>query len=84
MRGYSHIFIWAQMALALLVAISGPKKVSISGPTPPMDSARIKIIKSKLHINNRYIDNFMYMSFRSPPSNAPASPSWIGGGGGIA
>jgi hypothetical protein len=25
---------WAQMALAPLVAISGPKKVSISGPTP--------------------------------------------------
>jgi hypothetical protein len=27
----------AQMALAALVAISGPKKVSISGPTPSND-----------------------------------------------
>jgi hypothetical protein len=29
----SQLF-WAQMALAALVAISGPKKFSISGPTP--------------------------------------------------
>jgi hypothetical protein len=29
----SRLF-WAQMALATFVAISGPKKVSISGPTP--------------------------------------------------
>jgi hypothetical protein len=37
-----------EMALALLVAISGPQKVSISEPTPPngpvMDIAHIKII----------------------------------------
>jgi hypothetical protein len=37
----------AQMALASLVAISGPEKVSISGPSLPMafliDIARIKI-----------------------------------------
>jgi hypothetical protein len=38
-----------------------------SGPTPsngPSNQfARIKIIKSKRHIKNRYIGNFMYMSF---------------------
>jgi hypothetical protein len=27
---------WDQMALALLVVLSGPKEVSFSGPTPPM------------------------------------------------
>ena len=31
--GNTRLF-WAQMALAALVVISGPKKVSISGPTP--------------------------------------------------
>ena len=28
-----------------------------------MDIARFKIIKSKGHIKNRYISNFLYMSF---------------------
>ncbi len=46
-----HSVIWAQMALASLVAISGPKKVSIFRPTP-FNSPRIvfaliKIITSR-------------------------------------
>ncbi len=47
----------------LLIAISGPKKVSISGPTHSNGwsngFARIKTIKSKRHIKNRYFGNFM-------------------------
>ncbi len=54
------------MALASLVAISGPNKFSIFRPTPSNaprnDVARLKTIKYKRHINNKYIGNFMYMS----------------------
>jgi hypothetical protein len=49
---------WAQLALASLVAISGPKKVSIfrarPGNGPRNGLSLIKIIKSKRHIINRY------------------------------
>ncbi len=52
------------MALASLIAISGPKKSRFSGPTlsnaPSNDAACLKAIKYKPHINNRYIGNFMY------------------------
>ncbi len=49
-----------------------PHEVSaISGPTPSNGMsngfARIKIIKFKLRIKNRYIGNFMYKSFRAHP-----------------
>jgi hypothetical protein len=47
----------AQIALASLVAMSGPKKVLISWPTPSNGLsngfARIKIIKSKRHIKKQ-------------------------------
>jgi hypothetical protein len=47
-----------QMALATLVAISGPKKVSISGPTPS-NAPRYGLLPQPNpyvppHINNRY------------------------------
>jgi hypothetical protein len=42
----------------------GPKKSRFSGPTlsnaPFIDVGRLKTIKYKRHINNRYIGNFMY------------------------
>ena len=44
-----------------------PKKLRIQGPplqmVQIMDIARFKIIESKSEIKNRYIGNFMYMSF---------------------
>jgi hypothetical protein len=54
---------WAQMALATLVPISGPKKVLISGPTPS-NAPRYGLLPHPNpyvppHINNRYIGNFM-------------------------
>ncbi len=59
----SRLF-WAQMALAMFVPISGPKNVSISGPTPSkktplvMDYSPIIHTSCGLpHINNRYISS---------------------------
>jgi hypothetical protein len=43
---------WAQMALASLVALSGPKKVSISGPTPSNGPHNGSCPR---HINNSYV-----------------------------
>jgi hypothetical protein len=54
---------WAQMALALLDAISGPKKVLISGPTPSNDPRYGYCPHQNhyipRHINNRYIDAYL-------------------------
>jgi hypothetical protein len=54
---------WAQMALALLDAISGPKKVLISGPTPS-NNPRYGYCPHQnhyipRHINNRYINTYL-------------------------
>ncbi len=46
---------WAQMALAALVAILGPKKVSISGPTPYNGPQNHYVPR---HENNRYSNNY--------------------------
>jgi hypothetical protein len=56
----SQLF-WAQMALPELVAISGPKKVSISGPTPS-NAPRYELLPHPNpyvppHINNMYINS---------------------------
>ncbi len=48
-------FLGPEMALASLVAISGPKIV-------------------QAHITNRYIGNFMYMSFRAHLFQWPSLP----------
>ncbi len=46
--------------------VLSPKKSRFSGPTPSNapsnDVARLKTIKYKRHIYNRYIGNFMYTS----------------------
>ncbi len=43
--------------------------------------ACIKVIKSKRHIKNRNIGNFMYMSFRANPFfQWPSLPELYGGG----
>ncbi len=52
---------WAQMALATLVAISGPKKGKISGPTAS-NTPRYGLLPhpnpyAPPHINNRYINS---------------------------
>ncbi len=56
--GISRLF-WAQMALATLIPISGPKKSGFQGPplqTPlVIDYSPIQIHTSA-HINNRYIN----------------------------
>jgi hypothetical protein len=50
------------MSAAALVAISGPKNVLISGPTPyngpRNDIARLKNIKYPAIENNRYISSY--------------------------
>ncbi len=65
----SRLFL-AQMALASLVAISGPKKSRFSRTTHPMsrvmDVTCLKTIKYKLHIKNRYIGNLMYINTNEP------------------
>ncbi len=53
---------WAQMALAALIAISGPKKVSTLGPTP-YNGPRNGYCPPQNHYvprdnNNRYINSF--------------------------
>ncbi len=66
------------MALASLVAISGPKKVSISGPTPsngPHNGS------SPRHINNRYINvnfaasDFCFLTSYSIRTTRPPHPA---------
>ena len=57
----SRLF-WAQMALAALVAISGPKKVLISGTTP-YNGPRNEYCPPQNHYvprhkNNRYINSY--------------------------
>jgi hypothetical protein len=66
----------------------GPKKVEISGPTPfsgPSNGfSRIKLIKSKRHIKNRYRTLVSLCTWVSgpTPSNCPPSPRYMGGVGG--
>jgi hypothetical protein len=66
-RLYLFRLFWAQMTLAALVAISGPKKVSISGPTPYNGPRYGYCLPQKhyvpRHKNNRYINS--YFVFRS-------------------
>ncbi len=73
------------MALTLLVAISGSKKVLLSEPTPSNGLSKgfacIKIIKTERHEKNLYIGNFMYLSFTAHPFQWPSSPSCMGEGG---
>jgi hypothetical protein len=61
----SQLF-WAQMALASLVPLQGPKKSRFSGPTPSNaprnDVALLNTIKYKRHKINWYIGSFMYPS----------------------
>ncbi len=53
---------WAQISLALLVAISGPKKVAISGPVPSNVSRNGYRPHQNhyvpRHIKNRYINSY--------------------------
>jgi hypothetical protein len=53
---------WAHMALASLVDISGPEKVSISGPTPSNGPRNRSCPHQNhyipRHINNRYINSY--------------------------
>ncbi len=57
----SHFF-WAQTAAALLVAISGPKKVCFSGPTSSNDPRNWIFLYQNhyvpRHINIRYINSY--------------------------
>ncbi len=54
------------MVLIRSLPFQGPKESRFSGPSPSNatgnDVARLKTIKYKRHINNRYIGNFMYTS----------------------
>jgi hypothetical protein len=56
-------FFQAQMALVLLVAISGPKKVLISGPTPSNSPCNLSCPHKNnyvlRHIHNRYISRYI-------------------------
>jgi hypothetical protein len=57
----SRLF-WARMALGTLGAISGPKEVSISGPTPS-DAPRYGLLPHPNpyvppHVNKRYINSY--------------------------
>ncbi len=74
----------------------GPKKSRFSGPTPSnapsKDVPRLKTIKYKCHINNKYIGNFMYTSvvallcvvvFRYVGILAAVLCGGRGGGGGL-
>jgi hypothetical protein len=60
------ILMGAQMAIASLVAISGPKKSQLSGSTPSNGQsngfAPIKLINSEFRMKNQYIGTSMYMS----------------------
>ncbi len=82
----SRLF-WAQIALGALVAISGPKKVSISGPTPSK-GPRYGLLSHPNpyvppHINDRYINSYSPLRFvncyPSPLVQIPPSPVpvWI-------
>jgi hypothetical protein len=55
-------FFFGQMALALLVAISGPKKSQCLGPTPsntPRNGSCLPRNHYVLrHINNRYVNSY--------------------------
>jgi hypothetical protein len=59
---------WKGRALKIETALpfKAPKKSRFPGPTPSnapsKDVPRLKTIKYKCHLYNRYIGNFMYMS----------------------
>ncbi len=57
---------WKGWALKIK-AFLGPKNSRFSGPIPSNGASKrfapIKKINSKCHIKNKYIGNFMYMSF---------------------
>ncbi len=61
------------------LTFQGTKKSWFSGPTPfngPRNGfSRIKIVTSKSHIKNRYIGNFMYMTFVFCFLNLPLLPT---------
>ncbi len=80
-------FVGPEMARAKRV-LFGPKKVEISGPTPSNGLsngfARIKIIKSKSHVNKQVHWSFFVHEFQGPPLPMAIGIVVDGGGGGPA